>query len=119
MDMRMKKLFFCLFVGFLFLAVAIEKSAQSQTGIADHFGYSHSRGEIPPGMEEIEVTSGYRIIVPKGSKTRRIGAQLMIEGDSEYMARRFEEMEKEILRLNESFEELQERIHKIEKAQDL
>lgn len=113
----MKKLFFGLLIGFFFLVVFVEKSVQGQARSTEDFGYTHSQGEIPSGMEEIEVSGGYRIIVPKGAKTRKIGAQLMIEGDAEYMARRFEEMDQEILRLKESVNNLQDRIEQLEEMQ--
>ena len=35
-------------------------------------------------MEAVQVTPGYKMIVPEGAKTRRVGAQIIVEGDKEY-----------------------------------
>lgn len=60
--------------------------------------------EIPAGMEIIQVGDGQRLYVPKGTKTKRIGAQLILEDNSEYVAKRFSEIEEDIKKLRAEVE---------------
>jgi hypothetical protein len=49
--------------------------------------------EVPVGMEVIYLgAGGGQVIVPKGAKTRQVGAQLIVEGTKEYMSRMVHEM---------------------------
>lgn len=61
--------------------------------------------EIPAGMEIIQVGDGQRLYVPKGTKTKRIGAQLILEDNSEYTAKKFSEIEDDIKELQAKIEE--------------
>ncbi len=62
--------------------------------------------DIPAGMEAVQVTPGYRMIVPEGAKTRRVGAQIIVEGDKEYYSRRFHEISQDIEGLQNSINTL-------------
>ena len=67
-------------------------------------GQSIFNREVPEGMEAVRIGGSGWLIVPQGAKTRRVGAQIIVEGSKEYMSRRFFEIE--------------ERLGKIEKTQD-
>ncbi len=47
----------------------------------------------PEGMEYIQISNGYRILVPKGMKLIPVGSYERVEKLDVYVARRFEEME--------------------------
>ena len=68
------------------------------------YGQSAFNREVPQGMEAVQIGGSGWLIVPKGAKTRKVGAQIIVEGSKEYMSRRFFEVE--------------ERLGKIEKNQD-
>lgn len=72
-------------------------------------------GDVPEGMEVIQVTGGYRLIVPQGAKTRRVGAQIIVEGDKEYYSRRFYELSQEIADLRTQVEELKRQVGELKK----
>ena len=72
-------------------------------------------GDVPPGMEVVNVTGGYRLIVPEGAKTRRVGAQIIVEGDKEYYSRRFHELAQEIADLKAQVEKLQQQVSELQK----
>ncbi len=57
--------------------------------------------EAPEGMEKIRLGGSAELIVPKGAKTRQVGAQVIVEGTKEYMSRRFAEMETRLNALEE------------------
>ncbi len=73
-------------------------------------------GDVPEGMEVIQVTGGYRLIVPQGAKTRRVGAQIIVEGDKEYYSRRFHELSQEIIDLRAQIEELKRQVDDLKKS---
>lgn len=60
--------------------------------------------EIPAGMEIIQVGDGQRLYVPKGTKTKRVGAQLILEDNSEYTAKKLSEIEDDIKELQAKVE---------------
>lgn len=72
-------------------------------------------GDVPEGMEVVNVTGGYRLIVPEGAKTRRVGAQIIVEGDKEYYSRRFHELAQEIADLKAQLEKLQQQVSALQK----
>jgi hypothetical protein len=73
--------------------------------------------EIPEGMEIVNVTAGHRLFVPKGAKIKRIGAQIIVENDTEYMSRRFEENEQRFIGIEERLETLIEKVANITQEQ--
>jgi hypothetical protein len=63
-----------------------------------------NKEEIPAGMEMIQVGDGQRLYLPKGTKTKRVGAQLILEDNSEYVAKKFSEIEIDIKALQAKIE---------------
>lgn len=57
--------------------------------------------EIPSGVEKIKVTEGYYLLLPKGLKYRKIGAQILIEDDGNFVGRRIDDFKVEINSLKE------------------
>jgi hypothetical protein len=54
----------------------------------------NDQNQAPPeGMEYIQISNGYRILVPKGMKLIPVGSYERVEKLDSYVARRFEEME--------------------------
>ena len=75
---------------------------------------------VPVGMESIQVTGGYRLLVPQGAKIRHIGAQILVEDDKEYFSRRFYEISQEVEDLKNQVKQLQNDITMLkEKTQAL
>lgn len=72
--------------------------------------------EIPAGMEIIQVGDGQRLYVPQGTKTRKVGAQLILQDNSEYVAKKFLEMEGYLKTLEEKLAELKKEIEQLKKA---
>lgn len=71
--------------------------------------------EIPAGMEMIQVGDGQRLYLPKGTKTKRVGAQLILEDNSEYVAKKFSEIEIDIKALQVKIEEQKTEIERLKK----
>ncbi|MDD5466098.1 MAG: hypothetical protein PHP73_07175 [Candidatus Omnitrophica bacterium] len=67
----------------------------------------------PSGMEIITVGDGQQLILPKGTKMRKIGAQLIIEDNAEYVSERIWDLEKRIKRLESANEELKKQIQEL------
>lgn len=72
--------------------------------------------EIPAGMEIIQVGDGQRLYLPKGTKTKRVGAQLILEDNSEYTAKKFSEIEIDIKALQAKVEEQAIEIERLKKT---
>lgn len=53
------------------------------------------RGRLGPGMELVSV-DGVKIAVPRGARVYKEGSQVLFEDTGEYMARRFDEIQKQI-----------------------
>lgn len=59
-----------------------------------------AQGDVPPpGMEYVQITEGYRALVPKGTRFITQGAAVIPEKLTPYVARRFDEMEQRIVQL--------------------
>jgi prefoldin subunit 5 len=73
--------------------------------------------DTPAGMEVIKVGDGQEILVPEGTKIRRIriGAQLILEDTSAYFAKKFMEMENHFMKIEENLQELRQKIKDLEK----
>ena len=65
---------------------------------------------VPAGMQAVQVTGGYRIVVPEGAKITRVGAQIIVEPDKEYFSRRIYELSQEIAELKEQIKILQDQV---------
>ena len=99
--MRILKSFAFLFLLTSSVCFAFEDELNPPEGISN---------DVPIGMEAIQVTSGYRIIAPEGAKVRKVGAQIIVEGDQEYSSRRFYELTQEIKNLKESLSTLKNQV---------
>lgn len=75
-----------------------------------------SEEKVPKGMEVITIGGSGQLIVPKGAKTRMVGAQIIVEGTKEYMSRRFEEMEERFAKMEKNQEDIKK---EVESLQDL
>lgn len=69
--------------------------------------------EPPGGMEIITVGGGQQLILPKGTKMRKVGAQLIIEDNAEYVSERIWNLEKRVKKLEASSEELKKQIQEL------
>ena len=59
--------------------------------------------EVPDGMEVVPIGGGgSQLVVPKGAKIRKVGAQIIVEGTKEYMSRMVSTLEERITKLEES-----------------
>jgi len=67
-------------------------------------------------MEAIRLGGSAELIVPKGAKTRRVGAQIIVEGTKEYMSRRFSEMEKRLAAIEKRQENLIKEVKSLNNA---
>jgi hypothetical protein len=66
---------------------------------------------IPEGMEAIPIGGGGgQLIVPKGAKTRQVGAQIIVEGTKEYMSRMVFEMDQRLTKIEKSQEDLKKEV---------
>lgn len=80
------------------------------------FAQNDSQPKIPEGMEAISIGGSAQLIVPKGAKTRKVGAQIIVEGTKEYMSRRFEETEERFIKLEASIEELKKEVQSLQES---
>lgn len=125
----MKKIGFLILFLIIFTTLAIAQNYYSNTddwtkAQKAKNGDITQVGEVSPGMETLEVSPGYSIIVPKGTKLMRSGSELVPERITQYSARRFEEIDRrfkgmeddisglkgEIEQLKASIKELTQRI---------
>jgi len=115
----MKTIFFSFLIVLLPLAVFAQNASQqasqdvSEAEEKQPTYEEYSPDAVPEGMEVVSVTGGYKLIVPKGSKLRKVGAQIIVEGQKEYMSRNFEEMGKRLDEMTATIEELKEEINEI------
>ncbi len=73
--------------------------------------------DIPVGMEMIEVTGGYKLLVPKGAKIQKVGSQIVVENQQEYLSRRLEEHEERFKKIEELVEGLKKQIEELQKKE--
>ena len=70
---------------------------------------------IGAGMEVVEM-QGLNIVVPKGAKIRREANRIYFEDTGEYLARRFDEMEKRFAQIEARQEELKKEIAQLKQS---
>ena len=78
---------------------------------------AEEKEEVPPGMEIIEI-GNVRHIVPKGTKIRKDGGVITLEGHNEYMARRFSDIEERLAEVEAKEERLREEVEQLKKVLD-
>ena len=66
--------------------------------------------EVPEGMEAVQIGGSGWLIIPKGAKTHKVGAQIIVEGVKEYMSRRFEETDQRLEKIERSLADLSKEI---------
>jgi hypothetical protein len=71
--------------------------------------------EIPPGMERLDLGAA-RVVVPIGTRVRKIGSLIILENDSEYMSRRFLEIQERIIELEAKEDELKKEVEGLKEA---
>ncbi|HRZ14263.1 MAG TPA: hypothetical protein P5110_02025 [Candidatus Omnitrophota bacterium] len=64
---------------------------------------------IPPGMEVIKVGDTH-VLIPRGTKVTRRGAQLILEPIDEYTARRLNDLDVSLAQLRAQTEELKKQV---------
>ena len=74
------------------------------------YGQSTFNQKVPEGMEAVRIGGSGWLIVPQGAKTRKVGAQIIVEGSKEYMSRRFFEMDKRLEKMEKDQEDLKREI---------
>ena len=74
------------------------------------YGQSTFNREVPEGMEAVRIGGSGWLIVPQGAKTRRVGAQIIVEGSKEYMSRRFFEIDKRFEKIEKNQEDLKKEV---------
>ena len=99
----MKKLFFLILIFILSTIFIIIVKAQEEL-------------EAPPGMEIIKI-GDVRYIVPQGTKMRKQGGIVTLEGHNEYMARRFSDVEERLKVVEREIEELRSIVLRMQKGQ--
>ena len=70
------------------------------------FAQAETNQKIPEGMEAVQIGGSATLIVPQGAKTRKVGAQIIVEGTKEYMSRRFLEVDERLTTLEKNLTDL-------------
>ena len=88
------------------------------TGTASKFVVSQRSTPVavPPGMEVIRTGTNTEIVAPQGLKIYKEGAVSVMETTSEYMVRRFLDVEKRFKEIEEQEKELKEELDKLKET---
>ena len=76
------------------------------------FAAEDDRGDIPEGMEVIEIGQT-RVVVPKGSKIDKRGGLVLLENVDDYVARTISELEERVTDLESRLQGIEEKIEKL------
>ncbi len=71
--------------------------------------------EAPPGMEVIQIGDA-KVITIKGTKIKKKGDLLVVEGTKEFVARKFIELEETFSKLEERTSRLEKEVEKLKKT---
>jgi len=72
------------------------------------------RAEEPPAwMEYLNVTNTSRVLVPKGTQTKKIGNLTVVESVGEYTARKVFEIENKLSEFNKTMMEIKEDVMRL------
>ena len=85
-------------------------SISASHALAQEEANGETKQKIPEGMEEIQIGGSAKLIIPKGAKVTKVGAQLIVEGTKEYMARKVSEMEERLAAIEKNQEDLKNEI---------
>jgi len=83
--------------------------------ITSIYAQEADKEEIPPGMELLEMGAA-KVVVPIGTRVRKIGSLIILENDSEYMSRRFLEIQERLAELEAKEEELKKEVERLKEA---
>jgi hypothetical protein len=78
--------------------------------LAEENESSITRREASQGMEIIQIGQGQQLLVPKGAKIRRIGAQIVVEDTMESIVNRVTELEGRIQSLEAKNADMEQQI---------
>jgi len=67
-----------------------------------------------PGMEIVQIGGGQQLFLPEGTKLRRVGAQLIIEDNAQYMAERLLALDERIKELEARENDLRDKLEELE-----
>lgn len=71
----------------------------------------------PKGMEITNIgPAGQQLILPKGTKMHKVGAQLIIEDNAQYIATRIWNLEKRMKELELTNEEIKKQLEELKKS---
>ncbi|MCK5580135.1 MAG: hypothetical protein KAJ18_02565 [Candidatus Omnitrophica bacterium] len=93
-----------------FLVIFVLGSMLSSTFV---FALDKKEQDVPKGMEVIKTGTNSSVLVPKGAKTKKVGSKFVVEGTREYMARRFAEIDERLEKIEKAQEELNRKILKV------
>ena len=65
---------------------------------------NNTNSVVPEGMEAVNV-KGFNLLIPKGAKIDFNGAQLIVEDTTQYMSRKFEEIDMRLKKIERKLEE--------------
>lgn len=74
--------------------------------------FAQKAKDIPPWMEDVEESGRSTYLVPKGSRRKIVGSQVIVEPPNEYVARRLYEMEEYLRARLDTIEANQEKFQK-------
>ncbi|MFA5060045.1 MAG: hypothetical protein WC676_05405 [Candidatus Omnitrophota bacterium] len=74
---------------------------------------------VPEGMEAVQIGASAVLIIPKGAKTRKVGAQIIVEGTKEYMARKTFEIEERLLEIEKRQSDMAKDIESLKNAREI
>ena len=66
--------------------------------------------------ETIQVSDGYQLIVPKGSKVEQVGSQVKVEDPTEYLLKKMTDIEARLQKIEANQEELEREIQVLQTA---
>ncbi len=117
------KIHFVLSLLFFFSAIALAQNQEGTPATEEDLNPEFYEGqrissnlEIPEGMEEVQIGGSGKLVVPQGAKTRKVGAQVIVEGTKEYMARRFKETDERLKALEDQQTQILKEIEELKKS---
>jgi len=102
---RMKKLL--IGFGIVLLVLPVLSSAQDKDYTVNDNSdeaNNNTNSVVPEGMEAVNV-KGFNLLIPKGAKIDFNGAQLIVEDTTQYMSRKFEEIDMRLKKIERKLEE--------------
>ncbi len=103
-------------ISIIFILCFLNNHSFSQTtdnSIDDKMESSSSRG-----MKEVQITSGYKVVVPKGTKLKKIGGQIIVPAPEEETLARIDKIEDEIANISSQKEAILSEIKALRKYLD-